>query len=53
MPKYIVTGGETGEANVEVNGKTYAPGDSIELKPNDWLIKAGYVKAVKPKKGDK
>ncbi len=53
MPKYIVTGGETGEASIEVAGKTYEVGDAVELKATDWLIKAGYVRPVKPTKGDK
>ena len=53
MPKYIVTGGESGDATIEVGGKVYEPGDAVELKPNDWLIKSGYVKSVKPLKGDK
>ena len=53
MPKYIVTGGETGEAAIEVAGKTYEVGDSLELKATDWLVKDGYVKAVKAAKGDK
>ena len=53
MPKYIVTGGESGDATIEVAGKIYEVGDSVELKATDWLIKAGYVKPVKPLKGDK
>lgn len=53
MPKYIVTGGETGEASIEVAGKTYEVGDAVELKSSDWLIKAGYVRPVKVTKGDK
>ena len=53
MPKYIVTGGETGEASIEVSGKTYEVGDAVDLKATDWLIKAGYVRPVKPTKGDK
>ena len=53
MPKYIVTGGESGDATIEVAGKIYEGGDSVELKATDWLTKSGYVKPVKPLKGDK
>ena len=53
MPKYIVTGGESGDATIEVAGKVYEPGDVVELKSTDWLIKSDYVKAVAAKKGKK
>jgi hypothetical protein len=54
MPKYIVTGGESGEAEIEIKGKTYSPGDTIELtgKSDDWLVKQGHLVPEK-KKGDK
>jgi|TARA_R110002020_G_scaffold168439_1_gene357267 hypothetical protein len=53
MPKYIVTGGESGESAVEVAGKTYEVGDTVELKTNDWLIKSGYVASITKDKGTK
>ena len=47
MAKYIVTGGETGDSSVEISGKTYKPGDTVELKSgNDWLVKQGYLKPL-------
>lgn len=50
MAKYIVTGGATGDANIEISGKTYEPGDTVELKSgNDWLVKQGYLKPVTKK----
>lgn len=50
MAKYRVTGGETGDASIEVAGKTYDVGEVVEIKSsNDWLIKAGYVEPVNKK----
>ena len=48
MPKYIATGGETGEAEIEIGGKTYAPGATVELvgKKELWLVEQGYLKAT-------
>ena len=47
MAKFIVTGGATGDADIEISGKTYKPGETVELKSgNDWLVKQGYLKAV-------
>lgn len=47
MSKYIATGGATGEADIEIAGKTYAPGDVVELtgKKDLWLVEQGYLKA--------
>ena len=53
MPKYIVTGGESGDATIEVNGKTFEVGDTVELKSNDWLITSEYVKPLKQDKETK
>jgi hypothetical protein len=55
MPKYIVTGGASGDASIEIAGKTYAPGEEVEIKSSsDWLVKQGYVVAKNPiKKGAK
>ena len=46
MPKYIVTGGESGEATIDVAGKVYEVGDTVELKSSDWLVKQGYVSST-------
>jgi len=52
MPKYAVTGGADGQSGVEVDGKRYEPGDTVEIaSPKDWRIAAGYLKLaskVKP-----
>jgi len=47
MPEFIVNG----DANVEVEGKTYAPGKTFTATQKDvqWLIDSGYIK----KKGSK
>jgi len=50
MPKYIVTGGESGDATIEVNDKVYEVGDTVELKSSDWLVKQGYVTSTKKEK---
>ena len=31
MPKYVVTGGETGTSGIEVDGKRYEPGETVEI----------------------
>ena len=49
MPKYIVTGGQTGDATIEVAGKVYEVGDTVELKSSDWLVKQGYVASTAKK----
>jgi len=51
MSKYKVTGGESGESEIEIKGKVYAPGDIVELtgKADDWLIKQGYLAPVTKK----
>ena len=48
MPKYIATGGATGEADIEIAGKTYSAGDTVELtgKKDLWLVEQGYLKAT-------
>ena len=45
MPKYVVTGGETGQSGIEVAGKRYEPGDTVEIPSGkkDWRIAAGYL----------
>tara|TARA_R110000787_G_scaffold100231_3_gene205122 strand:- start:2367 stop:2525 length:159 start_codon:yes stop_codon:yes gene_type:complete len=52
MPKYIVTGGPSGDSAIEVAGKVYEVGSTIDLKATDWLVKQGYV-APPDKKGIK
>ena len=45
MPKYVVTGGETGTSGIEVDGKRYEPGSVVEIAAGkkDWRINAGYL----------
>lgn len=45
MPKYVVTGGETGTSGIEVAGKRYEPGDVVDIAAGkkDWRIDAGYL----------
>ncbi len=47
MPTYIVTGGEDGDASVEIEGKTYAPKKIVTASKKDvqWLLDGGYLKA--------
>jgi hypothetical protein len=54
MAKYRVTGGESGDASIEVAGKTYEVGDVVEIKSSsDWLIKQKYVEPVNKKEESK
>tara|TARA_R110000824_G_scaffold229276_1_gene416955 strand:+ start:306 stop:572 length:267 start_codon:yes stop_codon:yes gene_type:complete len=45
MPKYVVTGGESGTSGIEVAGKRYEPGEVVEIAAGkkDWRIEAGYL----------
>ena len=45
MPKYVVTGGESGQSGINYNGKRYEPGDTVEVSnPKKlWLIDEGYL----------
>ena len=45
MPKYVVTGGEDGLSGIEVAGKRYEPGETVEIPAGkkDWRIAAGYL----------
>ena len=45
MPKYVVTGGETGTSGIEVAGIRYEPGDVVDIAAGkkDWRIGAGYL----------
>jgi len=45
MPKYVVTGGETGLSGIEVKGTRYEPGETVEIAAGkkDWRIDAGYL----------
>lgn len=45
MPKYVVTGGESGTSGIEIDGKRYEPGQVVELAAGkkDWRIEAGYL----------
>ena len=52
MPKYVVTGGETGTSGIEVDGKRYEPGDTVEIAAGkkDWRIDAGYLELASKSK---
>jgi len=62
MAKYVVTGGEDGQSGIELDGKRYEPGATVEVtNPKKlWLIDAGYLalpskvkaKATSDDKGD-
>ena len=45
MPKYVVTGGESGTSGIEVAGTRYEPGDVVDIAAGkkDWRIGAGYL----------
>ncbi len=45
MPRYVVTGGADGVSGVEVDGRRYEPGDTVEIPTGkkDWRIAAGYL----------
>lgn len=45
MPKYIVTGGESGTSGINYSGKRYEAGEVVEVsKPKGlWLIDEGYL----------
>jgi len=45
VPKYVVTGGETGTSGIEVAGTRYEPGDVVDIAAGkkDWRIGAGYL----------
>jgi hypothetical protein len=45
MPKYLVTGGESGESGIHLHGKRYEPGAIVEVaNPKKlWLIDEGYL----------
>lgn len=45
MPKYIVTGGESGTSGINYDGKRYEAGAEVEVaKPKGlWLIDEGYL----------
>ena len=52
MPKYVVTGGETGTSGIEVGGKRYEPGETVEIAAGkkDWRIEAGYLELASKSK---
>jgi len=45
VPKYVVTGGESGTSGIEVAGTRYEPGDVVDIAAGkkDWRIGAGYL----------
>ena len=52
MPRYVVTGGESGTSGIEVDGKRYEPGDTVEIAAGkkDWRIDAGYLELASKSK---
>ena len=51
MPKYTVTGGEDGQSGIEVAGKRYEPGASLDMptKKAEWLVDIGILVAASGK----
>jgi len=52
MPKYVVTGGADGQSGIEVDGKRYEPGETVEIAAGrkDWRIDAGYLELASKSK---
>jgi hypothetical protein len=52
MPKYVVTGGDDGQSGIEVDGKRYEPGQTVEIASGkkDWRIDAGYLELASKSK---
>lgn len=52
MPTYTVTGGEDGQAGIEIDGTRYEAGETVTspTKKVDWLVEQGYLKAVSSSK---
>ncbi len=48
MTKYSVTGGDDGLSGVEVAGKRYEPGETVEMPPKkaEWLLDIGILEPV-------
>ena len=48
VPKYTVTGGESGLSGVEISGQRYEPGETLEAptKKVEWMIEAGILEAA-------
>jgi hypothetical protein len=48
MPNYKVTGGQDGEAGIEIDGTRYEPGETLTApsKKVDWLVEQGYLEAA-------
>ena len=48
MPKYKVTGGQDGESGIEVAGKRYEPGSTVEMTAKDagWLVDIDIIAPV-------
>jgi len=52
MPKYVVTGGADGMSGIEVDGRRYEPGDTVDIATGkkDWRIEAGYLELASKSK---
>jgi hypothetical protein len=48
VPKYKVTGGDDGESGIEVAGKRYEAGSTVEMPPKkaQWMVDIGILEAV-------
>jgi len=45
MPRYVVTGGRSGDAGINIGADRYEPGDHVEAsaKKVKWLVDDGYL----------
>ncbi len=45
MPRYVVTGGSSGDAGINIGDARYEPGDHVEApaKKVKWLVDDGYL----------
>lgn len=45
MAKYKVTGGHDGQCGVDIKGRRYEPGDTVDVtgKSLDWMVEQGYL----------
>ncbi len=55
MPKYKVTGGDDGESGIEVAGKRYEAGSTVEMQPKkaQWMVDIGILEPVGAKAAPK
>lgn len=48
MPRFIVTGGPTGDAGINIGSDRFEPGDEVDAttKSVKWLVDDGYLAPV-------